>query len=272
MNPIIDLNFWLYLGSLISTTAIALFAIKSGYFDNKINNVSDVNAKLIEFSGNIEEKYKELYAEDIRKICHECEYNNGNSLFGIDLLNISKFDINTLNNSLKLIDREYRSLMESVLKEYVEKNIIQPMYKDFSIDIPLNVFREFFIREYSVKDVLNVDKTIKKTLTLLYTKTIDAIQSNNIEYRLIDSKKKKFDEIFSDERILYFFGTGISIQFLSLFAPPIIITKVAAISLAILAMVITIKCMDQFDEIHPFYEMVVTGEDEYNKETHKASK
>jgi len=52
MNPLTNLDFWLNLGNFLAATAIALFAIKSGYFDNKLNNVYDVNVKLTEFCEN----------------------------------------------------------------------------------------------------------------------------------------------------------------------------------------------------------------------------
>jgi len=270
MNPITDLNFWLHLGNLFAATAIALFAIKSGYFDNKINNVYEVNVKLTEFIEDIEEKYKELYGEDIKKIYYECGYENENSLLGIDLLNISKIDINKLINSFKLVDREYCMIMESVVGEYIEKNIIQKMYKDLSTKIPLSVFREIFFGDDFLKEQLNVDNITKKTLVLLYKATIAAIQANDIEYRLIDGKKKKLNGYISDERMLYLFAAGIAIQFSSLFAPPIIITTVVASSPAIVIVIGGLLLL--FDEIKPFYEKLIAEEDKHKRETDKASK
>jgi len=110
--------------------------------------------------------------------------------------------------------------MESSANEYVEKEIIQRMYKELSPKIPLSHFREFIFEEYQINDMLNVDNAIKNSLSLLYKEAVAAIQANDTEYRIIDSKKKRLDGYISDEGMLYLFATGIAIQALSLVFPP----------------------------------------------------
>ena len=94
------------------------------------------------------------------------------------------------------------------------------MYKELSPKIPLSHFREFIFEEYQINDMLNVDNAIKNSLSLLYKEAVAAIQANDTEYRIIDSKKKRLDGYISDEGMLYLFATGIAIQALSLVFPP----------------------------------------------------